>query len=264
MFAKPAKSPIRLAIAVIVGAATLVAVPDARAQKQIRSDRQPRTAKQLREARPTERSALHAQEAPVVQLAMTFVQPVGLTVQGESTSLPHQSGDFVARPLNADRTEWGIFAIKNGASARVFDVIVFRDHVLVIAENDETTTGLLISFDREAELVDVVAMNDDDAVASIVDYDEDLRDVLEPTAESVAEFLDGLATYADVSLAPAAKQLLPSLVDFARKGQAIVLVADDPVPKAAGCCAGAAGCAVYSDGCPVGTTPTACPCQGSE
>ncbi len=259
-----ARNPLtRLAIAVLVGGAMFGVVGAAHAQEQTRSDRQPRAAKQLRGARPTEGIARQVRETPVVQLAMTFVQPVGLTVQGESTSLPHQSGDFVTRPLNADRTEWGIFTIEDGASAQVFDVIVFRDHVLVIAENDEMTTGLLVSFDREAELVDVVAMNDDDAVASIVDYDEDLRDVLEPTTESVAEFLDSLASYADVSLAPVAEQLLPALVNLATSVPPIGSVnggecSDEPL-----CCAGLFGCFNDVCQCPPGTSSVTCPCWGS-
>ena len=264
MSADTRNSLTRLAIVVLVGGVMFGVVGAARAQEQTRSDRQPRTAKQVRGVRPTERITLQALETPVVQLAMTFTRPVGLEVQGASTSSSRRSEGFVARPLNADRTEWGIFASEDGASAQIFDVIVFRDRVLIIAENDETTTGLLVSLDREAELVDAVAMDVDDVVASIVDYAMDLREVLEPTTESVAEFLDSLVVYANVTLAPAAGKLLPLLIESANPMSTDFSEGTVSVSSAAGCCTGAGGCEVYSGGCPVGTTPTTCPCQGSE
>lgn len=264
MFNGARNSLARLAIAVLVGGAMFGVVGATHGQEETRSDRQPRTAKRVRGVLRPERIALQAQEAPVVQLTMTFVQPVRLTVQGESTPFPHTSEDFAARPLDAGQTEWGIYAIRDGRRARVFDVIVFRDHLLVITEDDDMTTGLLVSFDREAELVDVVAMDDDDLVVSIVDYDEDLRDVLEPTTESVAEFLDSLAAYADVVLAPTAGELLPLLIESANPVSTDLSEGTVSVSSYAACCAGAGGCAVYPNGCPAGTTPTTCPCQGSE
>lgn len=267
MFSKERNSLTRLAVAVLVGSALLGTASVAHAQQLTRSGRQLRDTKSARGVLSMERSALRAHNTPVAQLAMTFTEPVGLGVRSASTASSGKSAGFVAKPLDADGTEWGIYGIRNGASSQAFDVIVFRRHVLVVAENAGITTGFLVFFDRETELVDAVATYDDDVVASIVDYDVDLREVLDPTTESAAEFREALATYAGVALTPTAGDLLPALVGFATEEPPTVSVEGDPDPPDPStwyCCRSTAGCTSILGGCPGGTTYTSCPCAGSE